>query len=195
MGYAFLTIAVVLATLTLRLMSDGNARLEEAERAMEKGDRPAAVVALEDAAKAYVPGGLHVQRALRELAVLARAAEMRGDETLALKTWEVIRRSILATRHLFQPNSEALEEAEHAVMRLRRQGKQDSPSELIRRPDDPSPLLSALLFVGLAAWIFGAAFWALGPKRKDGAPRLSSVVSVSICLGGLALWLLAVRWV
>lgn len=191
-GYVLLSIAAVTAAMTLRLMSDGNARLLEASRAMEKGDRAAAVAALEDAAEAYVPGGRHVPRALRELAVMARAAEIRGEDDSALKTWEVVRRAVLATRHIFQPNKETLIEAEKAVMRIRQKEElRVSPETLVKRPEDPSPLLSLLLFFGLAAWAAGACLLILKPSHNGGTAWISLPISSTICLGGVSLWLLA----
>lgn len=195
-GYFLLGLAAVTAVTTLRLMSDGNAGLERAERAMENGDRDAAIAALEDAAKAYVPGGRHVPRALKELTVLARAAEIRGEAERTLKTWEVIRRSVLATRHFFQPNKPFLADAEKAIVRLH---QKNDPAvfapDLIKRPIDPSPLLSLLLFFGLAAWIAGASLWVLCPVGKKGAPLVPKLYSIAISLGGLFLWLLCAGWV
>jgi hypothetical protein len=191
-GYVLLSIAAVTAAMTLRLMSDGSERLSEASRAMEKGDRAAAVAALEDAAKAYVPGGRHVPRALRELCVMARAAEMRGEDKAALKIWEVVRRAVLATRHFFQPNKETLIEAEKAVVRIRQKEQlRVSPETLVKRPDDPSALLSLLLFFGFSAWMTGACLLILRPSRKDGTAWISLPVSAVICFGGVALWLSA----
>ncbi len=187
LGSLFLCTGVLLAIITLRLTSDGRRGLDRAAAAMEKGDRDEAVIALEDAAKAYVPGARHVPRALRDLSVLARAAEMRGEEKRALNIWKVIRRAVLATRNVVQPNNDTLVEAEKAIVRLY-QGE-GSKSLLIRRPEDPSPMLSVLLVLGLCAWITGSALWVLRPGEK-GAPWVSTRVSVVLCLGGLAVWLL-----
>jgi len=196
LGFVLLCVAVVVSIVTLRLMTAGAAGLKRAERAMEQGDRDAAIVALEDAAKAYVPGGRHVPRALKELAVLAKAAELRGEDDRALKIWEVIRRAVLATRHVFQPNMDVLEDAEREMLRMRqKEGSDTAAAGATVRPKDPSALLSILLFFGLIAWIAGAVSWILRPELKPGIPLVPRGLSVAVCLAGLGLWLFCAWWV
>ncbi len=189
-GYVMLGAAVSVAAVTFHLTAQGNRKLADAKDALASRDRSAAVEALSDAAGAYVPGAAHVRAAHRDLEIIARAAEIRGDGALSLKAWDALRRSILSVRHLYQPFGETLVEAEKSVVRIRGKalGAADS-NTLVRRPKDPSKLLSVFLFFSLCAWIFGASLWAAVPLRKDRAAWIRPEVSALICLIGLTSWL------
>ena len=194
-SYVLLGAAVVVAVATVRLIHNGRQHFQEARRFIDSGARDRAVASLEDAAKAYVPGSPYTKRAIRELAIMARAAEMRGELDRAAAIWEVLRRSILATRHFYQPNSPALETAERAIKRLAWERSPESPGEeLMDRPKDPSPLASLLLFISLLSWIGGASAIALKPTHKDGRPLVARTYAWSACLGGLCMWLV-MAWV
>ena len=93
LSYVLLGAAVVVAVATVRLIHSGHQRFHEARRFIDSGARDRAIVSLEDAAKAYVPGRPYTKSAIRELAIMARAAEMRGEIDRAAATWEVLRRS------------------------------------------------------------------------------------------------------
>jgi hypothetical protein len=182
---------VVVAVATVRLVNDGHRRFQEALGYTEAEDRDARVVSLEDAAKAYVPGSPYTKKALRELVIMAKAAEMRGEHERAAAIWEVTRRSILATRHLFQPNSELLRRVERNIARLSEvRFPRHGAEALTARPKDPSPLLSLLLALGLFSWIAGAALIALRPRSKAGHLLVPLPYAWLTCLGGLAGWLL-----
>lgn len=193
-GYVMLGVAVVVSVVTVRLLVSGQAHLEEAKNLLDAGERDQAVVHLEDAAKAYVPGSPYTARALRELTIMARAAEMRGEEHRAATTWEVVRRSVLATRHLFQPNGQTLTTAERAIKRLadERHPKRDN-RDLIARPEDPNPFSSLLLCFGLLTWLVGATTIVWAPKGGDGRPLVAPPLAWSACFGGLFVWLM-IAW-
>jgi hypothetical protein len=192
---ALLGLGLLVGALTVRLLHQARAHLEAGLAAVASGDIDIARIELEDAAKAYVPASPYPARALAELAILARTAEMRGDVGQALFTWEVLRRSVLATRHLVIPNPKALEEAEAEIVRLRRttgmEGAQASAA--VARPVDPSTPLTLLLVLSFGAWVLGAAALCAGAGKKDGlvlahlpgARRLA----LGLSLAGLALWL------
>ncbi len=190
-GYVMLGVAMMGSVVTVRLLISGHTHLDEARNLLDTGDRDRAIVHLEDAAKAYVPGSPYTARALRELTIVARAAEMRGELYRARATWEVVRRSVLATRHVFQPNGQTLATAERAIKRLadERHPKRDN-RVLIARPEDPSAFPSLLLCLGLLTWIAGASIIVLGPKGDDGRPLVSPSLAWIACLGGLCIWLL-----
>ncbi len=192
-GYVLLAIAVTICVSVLRMMTDGSRKLLDAERAMEKNDRLTAIEFLEDAAKAYVPGSRHVIRAHRELILLAKAAEIRGDQQTAIKAWESLRRSVIATRHIFQPNADVLKNANQAIVRIRTEQSPDfPPNDLIALPKDPLPFFSIMMFLGLLFWITGATLYTLRPMKKDNSFWISPVYSGITCIAGLAAWLLAV---
>ncbi|MCP4675011.1 MAG: hypothetical protein GY854_05800 [Deltaproteobacteria bacterium] len=195
-GVVLLGAVVLVATITGRLLIDGKRHFDEALRLKSSGDREAAVTELEDAAKAYVPGSPYPTSALRELAILAKAAEMRGETVRAAAVWEVTRRAILATRHFSQPHAAQLENAETEITRLRSDqgGTRGTSTNPIERPTDPNPFASMLLFVGLVTWAGGAILLCLTPSRDEANnPRIRRAAWI-VCLGGLALWLL-MAWI
>jgi hypothetical protein len=186
------SLAVVIAITTVRLMSDGHQGVKEANFAMETGNRALAAAHLEDAAKAYIPGSPYPKRALRELSILARAAEIRGELMDAIGYWETVRRSIIATRHIFQPNSNLLKEAEQNLVRIRSDaGPLDLSVDLTYRREDPSALLSVLIFFGLLIWITGAVLVVLSQMGKHRTARLVRAYPWLLCLSGLTLWILS----
>ena len=191
-GYAMVSVAVTVAVITVRLMADGKNGITEAAFAMETGNRALAAANLEDAAKAYIPGSPYPRQALRELVILARAAEIRGELDTAIAHWERIRRSIIATRHLYQPNRDLLTEAEENLVRIRSDaGPLDLSVDLTYRQRDPSAFLSMLIFAGLVMWIIGAVLIALAPKDRAGAPMVRPAYTWLLTLVGLATWIIA----
>jgi hypothetical protein len=133
------------------------------------------------------------------MGIIAKGHEMRGDVASAAIAWESIRRSVLSTRHVIQPNLDLLERAEREVERLRRttgRGEEGGDADPVARPADPSVASSILLFGGLLAWIAGAISLLAGARREPGSGRSFSagrLISWATCLGGLALWL-AMSW-
>ncbi len=196
-GWVLLALATFVITATFRLYSDGRRHLQEAMRRLNAGDSRMAVAEFEDAAKAYLPGSPYPKRALRELAILAKSAEMRGDPILAATIWEAARRAILATRHVFQPHESELLAAEKEIVNLRSDQNSNSvqKAKLIARPSDPPFVASLLLFFGLLSWMLGAILLlVLGHRRKaDHEHRLKAAWAAS--LGGLGLWLTMAYWV
>ena len=129
----------------------------------------------------------YAKKALWQLAILAKSAQMRGDREESLYIWETIRRAVLASRHVTQPHQEYLYEAERAIYAYRAEASfVGDKSEISTRPEDPSALFSLLLFLGLILWIGGAVFVFLPLARKPVASRLAPV---TISMGGLLLWL------
>lgn len=188
-SYVLLGAALVIAVITGRLVSDGKHHFEEALRLEDAGDRDGAVTSLEDAAKAYVPGSPYTERALRELTIMARAAEMRGDRRQSAGIWEVVRRSVLATRHFYQPNEDVLTMAEKQLGRLMgEQFPQAAETHLVARPADPSPVGSVILFLGLALWIACALWISVDPRLKDGRPIIPGLYLWGGCLAGIGVW-------
>ncbi len=187
LGSAVFTIAI-----TGRLLIDSRRHLDEALRFEGAGDRAAAVSAFESAIKAYVPGSPYPARALRELAILAKGAEMRGDAVRAAAIWEVGRRSILATRHFYQPFGDQLGLAERELVRLRQAqaSHRDVAANPIARPADPSPVFSLLLFAGLLCWAGGSLALCFYPNPQRAVDRRMRYGIWLACLGGLGLWLL-----
>ena len=164
LGVFALGIALLIGTTTVRLVIEGKQHLDEGRIQKGQGDLFRATTAFEDAAKAYVPFSPYHLRGLRELEIMAKGATMRGENERALAIWEITRRSVLASRHFWQPNEHILVRAEQAITNLRSlesHGKTTTMSP-IARPKDPSPLGSILLFLGFLLWTGGAATLCLG---------------------------------
>lgn len=162
--------------------------MEEAERLNREGDPAAAFAALEDAARAYVPGSPYPEKALREMALMAQGAHMRGEIDASRERWRSVRRSVLTTRHFKIPHEDYLARAERQIALL------ESPSEgakakPLERPGDPSPILALLLFAGLAIWISSSAVLVsgLGSSRVGGRSRARTAAWIG-SVAGLALW-------
>jgi hypothetical protein len=192
-GLAVLGAAVLVCTASARLVLDGRRHMAEGDSAREAGQRDLAAARYEDAARAYVPGSPYPRRALQQLALMAKGAEMRGQTDLALYLWEVARRSVLATRHVWQPNGAILDRAERAIAKLRA-GRATESSETTAaartappRPKDPSPFGSILVFAGLLAWIFGAVWLCAAPKTEAARRGRRAAWICTAC--GTALWI------
>lgn len=186
LGVFVLGIALLVGTATARLVVEGKQHLDEGRIQKGRGDRFRAVAAFEDAAKAYVPFSPYHLRGLRELEIMAKGATMRGENERALAIWEMTRRSVLASRHFWQPNEHILVRAEQAITNLRSlesQGKASAMSP-VARPKDPSPLGSMILFLGFLLWIGGGATLCLG-YRSWRSKRAWAATTL-----GLSTWLI-----
>jgi len=194
-----LSIGALLAVASTRLVLDSKAHFEDGEDLARDGDRSLALLELEEAARAYVPGSPYPRRAIERIGIIAKGHEMRGDTSSARAAWESIRRSVLSTRHFVQPNRDLLERAERELKRLadaRRGHGQGAETNPIARPEDPSPAGSILLFAGLLVWIGGALALLVRPRHEEQQRSFSAgrLLSWTACLGGLVLWL-AMSWI
>ena len=199
--FAALTLgtATFVVLLTTRVVLESKAMYESALSAMNSDDAPAALDAFESAVKAYAPGNPYSEAAAIKISLMAKAFRMRGENRSSLKAWEVLRRSILATRHFGQPYGDLLADAESAIDSLttattakQNNDKSDLPPKTrVSRPDDPSPITSIAVAAGLLLWIAGSiVVLSTGKKQKTKAAPLGWLVSV----GGLVTWLLA-AWI
>jgi hypothetical protein len=186
--------ALLVATITIKLLLDGRSHLRRAHERLEVDDLVSAVAELEDAVKSYVPGSRYSLEALREMEILAKGSEMRGNVEEAATIWETVRRGILATRHFIQPYSAQLVVAERALSRLRSATVVDGSLGPAKRPDDPSPFASLCLFLGLGSWISGALFLCYVPAQKKKGEMNSRTYAWILCLSGLCLWIL-MAWI
>jgi hypothetical protein len=193
-GASLLGIATVIALATGRMIRDGGSRFDEGRRLADARDVYGAAAAYEDAARCYAPGSPYPARAIDRLSIMAKGAEMRGELDLSAYLWEVVRRSIISTRHLWQPNGDALERAERAIVKLRAGAPSDTAETnpafartAPPRPKDPSPFASILVFAGLLAWIAGSV-WLLVAPRTDAARR-GRRIAWACAAGGTALWI------
>lgn len=186
---------MLVGAMVVRLLHQGSVRLASGLAALAAGDQEMGLADLEDAAKAYLPFSPYSARGLEELAILAKTAQMRGDTQAALHAWEVLRRSVLATRHLWIPNRDVLERADQEIATLRQDSGESAAqaAAAVALPSDPSASLSLLLSLGFILWILGVAALAAGVGSPDGLLLTDSPQSRkfawTMCVAGLALWL------
>jgi hypothetical protein len=194
LGALLLGVAALAALGTARMIRDGKAQLDTGARLADARDVYGAAAAFEDAARCYAPGSPYPGRALGRLSIMAKGAQMRGETELAAYLWEVVRRSIVSTRHLWQPNEELLGRAERELVALRSAATKAERSEASpeaagrapERPRDPSPLASVLLFAGLLSWIVGAIWLCVAPRE---VPSSRARRAAWLCaIGGFVLW-------
>jgi hypothetical protein len=190
-GAILLGAAVLVSTATTRAYLNGKRHYAEAMRLSSEGDTEKAVPSFEDAVRAYFPGSPYPEKAIRELEILAKAAEMRGDAARAWTVLEATRRAILSTRHVTQPYEQQLKKTENAIRRVQTRQKgafAGSLENLTARPIDPSPLFSVILVLGLLGWSGGALALCLG---IGGVPPKGRTAAMVMCLGGFLVWLCA----
>ncbi|MCP4198929.1 MAG: hypothetical protein GY762_17435 [Proteobacteria bacterium] len=190
-------VSVMVIIATVRLVLSGRQHLEEAMRLQDANDSDRAIAEFEDTVRAYVPGSPYPSKALRELDILAKGAEMRGDVDRARSILEVTRRAILSTRHVRQPFDDRLQATEKSILRLvtRHRGlPTNGAGRLITRPSDPGPTASILLFIGLLCWAGGGIGLLLQPKSAANSSMPSPFVALIVSLAGLATWI-AMAWI
>ena len=181
---AALFVGLGVAVLSVRLFWDGKRHYENAKQAQADGESWRMIVqTYENAAKTYFPGNPYPQRALWELSILAKSAEMRGDTRQAVYVWEVIRRSAVSQRHVSQPFKSYLTQA-HARLDLLRTTKNAGNIEKDGL-EDPSTVGVILLWFGLLIWIGGAllAIWSQGKRAR--------LVFVVTSMAGAIVWILS----
>jgi hypothetical protein len=177
--------------ITVKTIIQGKKNWEIAEHNFDN-HKPVEIVAMhyENVAKAYVPGSPYPEMALWKLRIMARSARMKGNTAEALYLWEVIRRSVLSTRHVTLPNKQYLQAADRSIAKLRFSKKNDKNElkMLQNQPDDPNPWLSLLLFAGIILWIGGSIVSILNFKRKQWKTfyKMAPILSA----GGVILWII-----
>lgn len=197
-------VAACLAVVVSRAVWEGRSALAAGDRAAASGNMGDAIRHWRRAARWYVPLAPHVSDAYDRLEKAGRAAEAAGDRDLALAAWRGVRRSILATRSFYTPESDRLDPANQHIASL--MAAQEGPAadpgkseaerrawhlELLRRPVGPSVLWSVIAIAGFLLWI-GGAFWFAwsGVSDKDRlVGRVAARAGVLIAVG-LVVWLI-----
>jgi hypothetical protein len=196
-GAVLFAVAVMVTVVTVRLVLAGRQHLEEATRLQDANDTDGAIAAFEDTVRSYVPGSPYPSKALRELDILAKGAEMRGEVDTARSILEVTRRAILSTRHVRQPFDDRLQSTEKTILRLVTQNKglpEKSAESLVARPSDPGAAVSMLLFIGLLCWVGGGIGLLFQPKRAADNYLTSPFTALIVSLAGLATWIV-MAWI
>jgi hypothetical protein len=95
-----LIVALFIAVASIREVREGARAMEESDTALAAGDLPRAIASARAAAEARVPGSPYPPRAYERLGSLARDAEARGDERVAVLAWAAMRAAALETSGL-----------------------------------------------------------------------------------------------
>jgi hypothetical protein len=195
--------AVVIATLAGRALVEGSTSVKRADDAIARGDVDAAIAHAMRATKWYVPFAPHVEAAYDRLRAIARKAEAAGDVDGALVAWQAIRAGARGTKSLWQPFEDRLAEADAHVATLLASKpppgvERDEPREqrarehleLLATSAAPKPAAVVALYVGLAAWLYGAHRALSALRAKQARARLAWTGAV-IASVGLVVFLFA----
>ena len=150
-------VPALIALVTLRTLSRGEAELAASDRAFDAGELELAVRTARRAATAYVPGAGHVEAAYARLRAVARGAERSRDLALARGAWQAMRAAAIESCHLWQPHARELQQANANLTRL------STPSAALlpaaeSPPDTLRPVAALLLAAGFSA-LLGSLFW------------------------------------
>ena len=195
-------VLLALATLTARVVIDGERALALSDEAFDRGDVRAATVHARRAAILYAPGAPHVDPAYQRLEAIAQGAEAAGDAEVARQAWQAIRGAALETRHIWIPRQTELQRANQNLMRLQLsaegppEARHEAATQAIReleRDDSPRAPWIALLAAGFLLALAGLGGLAWRGVTPDGdvvpGPVRLCVVLVAI---GVVCWTLAV---
>ncbi len=163
---ALVLLVLALATLTARVVIDGERALALSDAAFDEGDVRTATWHARRAAVLYAPGAPHLDPAYERLEAIATGAEAAGERELAVQAWRAVRGAALETRHAWVPRRLDLERADQNLARL-------------QAPPDASPEVQREVVTV-----------AVGQLRRDDAPRAPWIALLSagflLSLGGLA---------
>jgi hypothetical protein len=195
-------VALAVATLTARVVVDGERALALSDEAFDRGDVRAATLQARRAAVLYAPGAPHVEPAYQRLEAIAKGAEAAGEREVARQAWEAIRSAALETRHVWIPRSAELQRANRNLMRLQlsAEGPPDARRDEagralaeLARDDSPRAPWIALLAAGFSFALAGLGGFAWRGVTPDGDLVPGSVrVCVALVVVGAVCWTVAV---
>jgi hypothetical protein len=183
-----------------RLSSLARAELAASDDAWRRGDAAAATVHARGAARAWVPGADHMERAYARLREVATTSERQGDTAAALFAW----RAALSARAASRPFSTCGETCEAAPIAI---GRLAAAGASARAPSiDPRPRIVPAVAVDVvppahwgavivvAAGLMIAAGYRLARAFASGAGPVRGEVRAAVALGGagLAAWVVAI---
>jgi hypothetical protein len=200
---AVLVVALGLGVVVTRVFWDGRQALSAGDAAMARGDVAGALTGWRRAARWYAPGAPHVEDAYDRMEALARAAEEKGDDAVALDAWRGVRSSSLSTRSFYTPHADRLAVANERIAALtarlevamdakkREEERRAFHLGLLVRDDAPSVPWTLLALAGFATWV-GGGFWLArrGVTADDRLDRRNAIRAGALVAVGLVLWLL-----
>ncbi len=188
---------VIVVTLLVRTLVEGNRALEAGDAAQADGRMADAIASWEAAARWYGPGLSHVDEAYARLTGLAAS-----KPESALAAWGAVRSAALATGGLWQPHADDLAAANEQIALLSAKDPAGAgaagatPSDRLAyyrqqlaRPPRPTGLPVALFAVGVLAWLGGIG-WMIRRGIDDAGkvvrrPALGGAVVTAL---GIAAW-------
>lgn len=193
-------LALVLLVVAGRVWHSARVELEKgraARTAVERLDR------FQWAMRWYLPGTSAPQDAADELTDWAIRAEQRGAIENALGAWRRLRGGILATRHLWSPFGDRLDEVNRRIANLTADLQLASGSKTIRGRDratlvrdhyallqkdaTPAPGWSVAVFLGFLGWVGGAGWTIRRGLTAEGrivkTPFLRGLMVTALCFG------------
>jgi hypothetical protein len=180
-------VPVLVALVTLRTLSRGEAELAASDQAFAAGELELSLGHARRAALAYVPGASHVDAAYARLRALAAGAERDRDGVLAAGAWEAMRVAAQESGHLWHPRARELEQADGNLARLR--GLSPAEWKALRPPEGPRPFWSLLRGAGFLVALlcligFCASAWSASGRWR---PARAAWPALSWCVGMSAL--------
>jgi hypothetical protein len=188
---------VLLAVLAVRVVSASHTELQRGIQALARGDEHGAILALRRSGRMHAPGNPYSADALSRLMGIGRAAEARADTAQALAAYRAVRGAILASRSIYVPHGELLEQADARIAALsaesRARGGRTEAIVLaeLRAPPRPSLGWTLLLLAGWIAWVVGA--FAFAQRALDEEDRLvgrAARVWGTVMVVGFGSWVL-----
>jgi len=201
---SLLLAALGLGLVTARAVEQGEALVQESDRAFDQGKVQEAAHHARRAAVHYAPGAPHLRAAYERLRAVAAGAEAAGDRDTARFAWNAIRSAVLETRHVRVPFPEELAAANRALARL--ELKDDEPlsrrerlmqikiaeRDLAQTAGTRSGWV-ALLGLGFLATVAGlAGFASIGGRHAERLRKRALCLSGALTLVGAVCWAWAV---
>lgn len=116
--FVALLVAALVAVMTTRCLLEARAELALGQSAASHGDLPLAVTHLRRAGRWDAPGNVYATRALAALENLAKAAELRGEQALALSAYRGVHGALHAARGIEVSDSELLARSDARIAAL-----------------------------------------------------------------------------
>jgi hypothetical protein len=194
---------LALAVVTLRAVIEGEAEMQDSDRAFNEGDLRKATVHARRAAILYAPGAPHVGAAYERLIAIASGAEAEGEVEVAQMAWRAVRGAALETRHVSVPHRTELDQADRNLARLAsvsssgtaRALRADYEQALAALEKDSAPRarwVLALVF-GFVLSIAGLVWIAVRGINPDGSVTFAGMrLGLALTLIGAACWTIAV---
>jgi hypothetical protein len=186
-----------LATLAIRVVVEGRSALADGDEAYAQHRVIDAIAGWESAARWYLPGAPHVDEAYDRLRNLAAT-----DRRFALPAYRAIRSASWATRTLWTPHADDLDDANTAIANLSADdpeaasaGGADHAHRLawqlgtIGRDPRPGTGAIALAILGIACWLAGMV-WLVrrGIDEAGAVVRRPAIRAAALALVGLVVW-------